>query len=204
MLAMHRDGLIVLALPNGRQNRARPIVCGPNTEPPMYPAPTTLDEVRPLTLRPVVRATRDGKRWNEFIARYHYLRIWTLVGAQMCYAVHDRDGLPIAILGFSTAAWKLAPRDRFIGRTPQPREKNLHLVVDNGCVGEVGTRWRWCGDNQDETSLPVPLWCSEGGIRCDEELPVQKVANANSGQALETAGFRNACGGYRRSPPPAP
>ena len=49
----------------------------------------------------------------------------------MRYAVHDRDGWPLAMLGFSTAAWKLAPRDKFIGWTPQLREKNLPLVVDN-------------------------------------------------------------------------
>ena len=49
----------------------------------------------------------------------------------MRYAVHDRDGWPLAMLGFSTAAWKLAPRDRFIGWTPQLREKSLPLVVDN-------------------------------------------------------------------------
>ena len=45
-------------------------------------------------------------------------------------AMH-RDGWPLAMLGFSTAAWKLAPRDHFIGWTPQMREKNLPLVVDN-------------------------------------------------------------------------
>ena len=51
---------------------------------------------------------------------------------RMRYAVHDRSGCrPVAMLGFSTAAWKLAPRDRFIGWTPQLREKNLPLVVDN-------------------------------------------------------------------------
>ena len=77
------------------------------------------------------RYTREGKRWNEFIARYHYLGHKTLVGAQMRYAVHDRDDRPLAMLGFSTAARKLAPRDRFIGWTPQLREKNLPLVVDN-------------------------------------------------------------------------
>ena len=49
----------------------------------------------------------------------------------MRYDVHDRDGWPVAMLGFSTAAWKLAPRDTFIGWTPQLREKNLPLVVDN-------------------------------------------------------------------------
>ena len=49
----------------------------------------------------------------------------------MRYAVHDRDGWPLAMLGFSTAAWKLAPRDRFIGWMPEMREKNLGLVIDN-------------------------------------------------------------------------
>ena len=131
MLAMHRDGLIVLPPPRGRQHRPKPVVFGPDTEPPLLPAPTTLDEVRPIDLRPVVRETREGRLWNEFVARYHYLGYKTLVGAQIRYAVHDRNGWPIAMLGFSTAAWKLAPRDNFIGWTPQSREKNLPLVVDN-------------------------------------------------------------------------
>ena len=114
-----------------RQGRPRPIVFGPETEPPLFPAPTSLDQVRPLDLRSVVRGTGEGRLWNEFVARYHYLGYKTLVGAQMRYAVHDRDGWPVAMLGFSTAAWKLAPRDNFIGWTPQLREKNLPLVVDN-------------------------------------------------------------------------
>ena len=78
-----------------------------------------------------MRGAREGKLWNEFVARYHYLGYKTLVGAQMRYAVHDRNGWPVAMLGFSTAAWKLAPRDKFIGWTAQLREKNLPLVVDN-------------------------------------------------------------------------
>ena len=131
MLAMHKDGLIELPPPRGPQHRPKPMVFGPDTEPPLLPAPTTLDEVRPLDLRPVVRETRAGRLWNEFVARYHYLGFKTLVGAQMRYAVHDRNGWPVAMLGFSTAAWKLAPRDSFIGWTRQKREKNLSLVVDN-------------------------------------------------------------------------
>ena len=70
---MHRDGLIALPEPQGRQNRTGPIVFGPDTEPPLFPAPTTLDEVCPLDLRPGVRGTREGKLWNEFVARHHYL-----------------------------------------------------------------------------------------------------------------------------------
>ena len=136
---MHRDGVIALPPPKGRQYRPKPIVFGPETEPPLFPPPTTLDEVRTLEMRTVVRGTREGRLWNEFVARYHYLGYRTLVGAQMRYAVHDRNGWPIAMLGFSTAAWKLAPRDNFIGWTPQLREKNLPLVVDNGVQGNVAS-----------------------------------------------------------------
>ena len=85
MLAMHRDGLITLPPPRWERGRPKPIVFGPDTEPPLFPAPTTLDEVRPLDLRTAVRGTREGRLWNEFIARYHYLGYKTLVGAQMRY-----------------------------------------------------------------------------------------------------------------------
>ena len=137
MLAMHRDGVIALPAPRGKQGRAKPMVFGPETEPPLFPAPTTLDEVRLLDFRTVVRETREGKLWNEFVARYHYLGYKTLVGAQMRYAVRDRNGWPLAMLGFSTAAWKLAPRDNFIGWTPRMREKNLPLVVDNPALPDI-------------------------------------------------------------------
>ena len=131
MLAMHRDGLITLPPPRQRPGRRKPIVFGPDTEPPLLAPPATLDEVRPLAVSIVTGRTRQGKLWNEFVARYHYLGYTTLVGAQMRYAVHDRNGWPVAMLGFSTAAWKLAPRDTFIGWTPEVRQKNLPLIVDN-------------------------------------------------------------------------
>ena len=89
--------------------------------------PTTVDEVRPLDLQSAVRGTGVGKLWNEFVSRYDYLGSTTLVGAQMRYVVHPRDGRPVGMLGFSTAAWKLAPRDSFIGWTLQKGEKTPPL-----------------------------------------------------------------------------
>ena len=131
MLAMHNDGRIELPPPKWRQGRRGPVAFGPDTEPPLLPPPTALDEVRPLRMRIVKRRERWGRLWNEYVARYHYLGYTTLVGAQMRYAVHANDGTPLAMLGFSTAAWTLAPRDRFIGWSRPMREKNLPLVVDN-------------------------------------------------------------------------
>ncbi len=79
-------------------------------------------------LRPGPRASR---LWNEFIECYHYLGYKTLVDAQMRYAIKDRNGCPLATLGFSTAAWKIAPRDRFIGWPPQTRAQDLTRICDN-------------------------------------------------------------------------
>ena len=39
MLAMHRDGLIELPAPRWQGGRPKPIVFGPDTEPPLFPAP---------------------------------------------------------------------------------------------------------------------------------------------------------------------
>ena len=83
-----------------------------------FSPPATLDDVRPLTLRSVLGKTREGKLWNEFTARYHHLGYKTLVGTQIRYPVHDRHGQPVAMLGFSTAAWKLAPAS-WCGRSRQ-------------------------------------------------------------------------------------
>ena len=48
MLATHNDGLIVLPPPKWQHPPRRPMVFGPDTEPLPFPAPTILDEVRPL------------------------------------------------------------------------------------------------------------------------------------------------------------
>ena len=62
MLALQLDGLIVLPPPTRGRGSAAPIVFGPDTELPLFPAPTSLDEVRPLTLGPVLGTTHEGKR----------------------------------------------------------------------------------------------------------------------------------------------
>ena len=116
-----RDGLIELPPPRWH---LKPIVFGPA---PCLPAD---DPRRGPPAGGAPSCTGEGRLWNEFVARYHYLGYKTLVGAQMRYAAHDRNGWPVAMLGFSTAAWKLAPHN-FIGWTPDKREKNLPLVVDN-------------------------------------------------------------------------
>lgn len=73
---------------------------------------------------------KESSLWNELIDRYHYLGYSRLAGAQMRFYVYG-SGRLVALLGFSSAAWKVAPRDNFIGWSRTKRQENLHLVVDN-------------------------------------------------------------------------
>ena len=131
LLAMHRDGLIVLPPPRQPRNAPAPIVFGPESEPPTVPPPATLEAVRPLSLVPVLdRTSHDARLWKQVIARYHYLGYTPLAGAQIRYTVLDRHATPLAMIAMGAAAWKIAPRDHAIGWSPETRARNLHLVVN--------------------------------------------------------------------------
>ena len=141
MLAMQRDGRLTLPPPRRPQSRPKPIVFGPETDPPeqlqdcasgrSLLITASLDVVRPLQIIPVVSGTDASVRWNAYLARYHYLGYKVLSGDQLRYAVSDRTGRLLALLGFDAAAWKTAPRDAFIGWSSAQRRHNLHLVVNN-------------------------------------------------------------------------
>ncbi len=129
MLRMDRDGLITLPPPlkgngNGR-HRPRPTAASD----PKAPLSLSAGELGPLDLRPV-DTPPDSALWNELIERYHYLGYKPLPGAQIRYLIYGRGHL-LAALGFGAAAWKVAPRDRFISWTTDQRRANLHRIVNN-------------------------------------------------------------------------
>jgi hypothetical protein len=86
-----------------------------------------LSELRPLSFE-LVRSQR-GPLWRELIDRYHYLGFATALGAQLRYLVRSRDGELLACLQFSSAAWRMGPRDRWIGWSNPTRVINLPEVV---------------------------------------------------------------------------
>jgi hypothetical protein len=122
-------GLIRLPPPRRSPSRRRPIPLTPRTEPRLPfsigPKEVTLDDFR------VISGRKDGGRlWNEFVERYHYLKFGVVVGPHVKYLVEVR-GEPVACLAFGGAAWKVEPRDRWIGWTADERERNLRYVVNN-------------------------------------------------------------------------
>ena len=126
LLRLERSGLIPLPAPTkpapiaGKIKRTRK---GDPHPPVEFPA----GEVE-LAFEPV--AGRDSAFWNELIDRYHYLGYSRQGGAQLRFFVYA-SGRLAALLGFSAAAWKAAPRDEFIGWTDHERKANLHRVINN-------------------------------------------------------------------------
>jgi hypothetical protein len=129
LLRLHRLGMIALPEPrnsnaNGRKysrrterGEAGEQIAGP------------LQSLLPLELERVT-SKKESYLWNELVDRYHYLGYTPLPGAQLRYLINSPSGYLCAI-GFSAAAWKVAPRDDFIDWSRERRVQNLHLVVDN-------------------------------------------------------------------------
>ena len=129
MLRMDRDGLITLPPPqkkNGNGN-TRPRLTSASDPGAAITLPA--GKLGKLSFKQVTKG-KGSLLWNELIQRYHYLGHTPLPGAQMRYLVYGGSDL-LAALGFGAAAWKVAPRDSFIGWSPEQREKNLHLIVNN-------------------------------------------------------------------------
>jgi hypothetical protein len=124
LLKMHRDGHILLPPPERPANNH--LKKGKRT---LFAVPEAdVTEVGTFSFETADKAT--SALWNEYIDRYHYLGFTPLPGAQLRYFVRSADRL-LALLSFSAAAWKCAPRDGFIGWDSKKREENLHLVVNN-------------------------------------------------------------------------
>lgn len=129
MLRMERDGLLQLPPPlkgNGNGHR-RPRLTPASA--PQEPLTAPVGRLGELGFRRVEKPT-DSSLWNELIERYHYLGYQPLPGAQMRYLITAGDKV-LAAVGFGAAAWRVAPRDQFIGWTRPQRRDHLHQVVNN-------------------------------------------------------------------------
>jgi hypothetical protein len=76
------------------------------------------------------RYSRSFRIWKEMLDRHHYLGSGPLCGAQIRYLVRSTAGY-LGALSFSSAAFALKDRDRFIGWTEGARRYNLPRVICN-------------------------------------------------------------------------
>ena len=90
---------------------------------------TIAQRLREVRVRPTVGA-RERQRWDELMAAHHYLPFRTLVGRSLRHvAVLGERWL--ALIGWHAGAFKLRPRDEWIGWLPEQQFRRLHLLANN-------------------------------------------------------------------------
>ena len=126
LLRLERSGLIRLPAPRTRPAAVKPVKRTRQGEPK---ADIHVDANQTvLSIAPVDQ--KSSALWNELIDRYHYLGHRRMGGAQMRLFIRA-DGELVALLGFSAAAYRVSPRERFIGWSDEARRQRLHRVIDN-------------------------------------------------------------------------
>ena len=93
----------------------------------------TAGQYEPLRLIVVEGASADSRLWMELIERSHYLGYRVPVGAQLRYLVRSgrTADQALACLQWTSAAWKMAARDRWIGWSHEQRARSLPYIVNN-------------------------------------------------------------------------
>jgi len=133
LLKLHRKGHLSLPEPG-----VRPWAVAKGERPAL-----SVSEVESLgcslkTLGEIQLVLVEGKSrslsrfWNDLMDTYHYLGAGPLCGAQVRYLIESSVYGRIGGLAFSAAAWRVAPRDQWIGWSEEARKANLAKVVCNG------------------------------------------------------------------------
>lgn len=126
LLRMQEDGLLSLPPPRNGNCNGRHVVSRTAAAEPEPWQEFSLSELGPVRLEIVSRA--QSALWNEYLDRYHYLGYAPLAGAQLRYWAYAGQRL-VALFSYGAAAWRLGPRDRWIGWDDGQRRAGLCHVV---------------------------------------------------------------------------
>lgn len=126
LLRLAERGLVTLPAPRIRWQK-RPSIMLTAASDAKAPLTGALRTLGPLECVRVEGASLS-MLFGEYIARYHYLGLGTLVGPHLRYLVRTQAGF-VAAFGFCGAAWALGPRDRWIGWSREQRQVGLRAIV---------------------------------------------------------------------------
>lgn len=130
--SLDEKGLIVL--PACRQQyvkKATPKVVRCVKAAPRPPIRAKLKQLAPLVLTRV-KSREQRQLWYDYIDRYHYLGYQLPFGAQLRYFIDSgATGETLGCFQFSSPAWKMAPRDGWIGWNDEQRKTNLQKIINN-------------------------------------------------------------------------
>ncbi len=97
---------------------------------PRHPVSEILGEIADQQVTVELVGPEEEARWNKLIRKHHYLKEHRMVGESLRY-VAKQNGRWIALLGWSSAAFHLRPRDAWIGWTEAQRHAGRHLIACN-------------------------------------------------------------------------
>lgn len=128
---MAAEGLIVL--PALRPGRPRGATASVPTDAPVQADVLSLPlaTLQPIALKRVTTPA-DQALWRDLVARHHYLGHRVPFGAHIRYLIEAAPGAQVlGCLQFSSPAWRLRARDRWIGWDDATRRRHLQRVICN-------------------------------------------------------------------------
>jgi hypothetical protein len=126
---LQHQGLLTLPVLRRSGRRGPRTVTTDTRSDSQTPIQCSLADLKPLRLTLIEDST--SALWRQFIERYHYLGCRVPVGAHLRYFVYSAQGQILACLLWTSPAWKMAARDRWIGWNPDQRARNLQYIVNN-------------------------------------------------------------------------
>ncbi len=129
LLRMHRRGEITLPAPRNGNGNGKPLSRQKVIVPEQQALECSVNELTNLELV-CVASRKESALWNGLMDRHHYLGYSPLPGAQLRYLIRSEEGL-LGAIGWGAAAWKVAPRDQWIGWGRALREAQLNKILNN-------------------------------------------------------------------------
>lgn len=136
LLKLERRGLIHLP-PRQRAGTGNHKACKVEADPALeleLPSPEAIGSALAqwLPLEVVLVENPNQRRiFGRLLQQHHYLGYYRPVGENLSYLIQRRDGALVGCALFGAAAWKCAPRDRYIGWTDEVRQANLQRLANN-------------------------------------------------------------------------
>jgi hypothetical protein len=126
----------ILRLPvsraNGRKSAAKTLALDEGGDVLSATLSGKLCELGPVRLE-LVQTRQQQRQWGDWVDRYHYLGCKVPFGAHLRYFVLTTRPQPqrVGCLQVSSPAWRMAPRDQWIGWDDAQRLRGLQRIVQN-------------------------------------------------------------------------
>jgi len=129
---LEAKGVVSLPAKQARQALQRRVPSLENVR-PETPIKAALSTLMPIRLEAVGSSGPDREQWKSYLQTFHYLGYRQPVGPHLGYFIvsEPRQHRLGCLLFSASAAWALAPRDRWIGWHSKHRKKLLPLVLSN-------------------------------------------------------------------------